>query len=134
MTNRTGQRLDRWLWFARVVKTRTLAGQLVAGGKVRVNSGRVSKPSRLVYPDDVITAAVHRRIRVLKVLATGARRGPAAEAQLLYEDLSPPAAPRKATTGTPPPPALRDKGAGRPTKRDRRRIESWTRGRRAGAN
>jgi ribosome-associated heat shock protein Hsp15 len=125
MATPAGQRLDRWLWFARIAKTRTLAARLVASGKVRVNRQRVAKPSRLVQPDDVLTLAVHGRIRVLKILDPGTRRGPASEAQQLYEDLSPPVSTRPARTPPPRPQALREKGAGRPTKRDRRRIEAW---------
>jgi ribosome-associated heat shock protein Hsp15 len=81
------QRLDKWLWFVRVAKSRTLAAALVADGKVRVNRERASKPSQTLRVGDVVTVAVHERVRVLKVLATGARRGPPAEARRLYEDL-----------------------------------------------
>jgi ribosome-associated heat shock protein Hsp15 len=83
------QRLDKWLWFARVVKSRTLAAALVIDRKVRVNRERASKPSQMLRVGDVVTVAVHARVRVLKVLAAGARRGPPAEACLLYEDLTP---------------------------------------------
>jgi ribosome-associated heat shock protein Hsp15 len=83
------QRLDKWLWFARVVKSRTLAAALVVDRKVRVNRERASKPSQMLRVGDVVTVAVHARVRVLKVLAAGARRGPPAEACLLYEDLTP---------------------------------------------
>lgn len=125
MTECAGQRLDKWLWFARIAKSRTLATELVASGKVRVNRTKISKPSRLVRPDDVITAVVHSRVRVLKILALGKRRGPAIEAQALYEDMSPPPPPRPSRRARPAPPAQREKGAGRPTKRDRRLIEAW---------
>jgi ribosome-associated heat shock protein Hsp15 len=83
------QRLDRWLWFARVVKSRTLAAEAVALGKVRVNRVRAAKASQALRPGDVLTLALGGRIRVLKVLATGVRRGPAAEARTLYELISP---------------------------------------------
>ena len=122
-----GQRIDRWLWFARITKTRTLATQLVTSGKVRVDRQRVIKPSRTIQPGEVITIAVHGRIRVLKVLDPGTRRGPASEAQQLYEDLSPPPPPRSVRGPSPAPAAYREKGAGRPTKRDRRRIDAWNR-------
>lgn len=126
MVDRDGQRLDKWLWFARIVKTRTLAGQLVTSGKVRVNRVKVSRPSRLIYPEDVVTAVAHGRPRVIRVLALAARRGPASEARALYEDLSPPAPrpPRESMTANAT--AFRDKGSGRPTKRDRRLIDAWT--------
>ena len=79
------QRLDRWLWFARIVKSRTLAAQLVAEGKVRVNRTRVSKPAQAVRSDDVLTIALRGQVRVLRILAPGVRRGPPSEAQRLYE-------------------------------------------------
>ena len=83
------QRLDKWLWFTRVVKTRSLAARLVTEGHVRVNSVRVETASKGVRPGDVVTVALERHVRVLKVLAGGERRGPALEAQALYEDLAP---------------------------------------------
>jgi ribosome-associated heat shock protein Hsp15 len=119
------QRLDKWLWFTRVVKTRTLATRLVETGKARVNRTKVTKASRTVRAGDVITLVIHEQVRVLKVLACGARRGPAAEARELYEDMSPPLAPREKTPRRPPSPAQREKGAGRPTKRDRRKMLAW---------
>jgi len=119
------QRLDKWLWFTRIAKTRTLATRLVETGKARVNRTKVTKASRMVRAGDVITLVIHERVRVLKVLACGTRRGPAAEACELYEDMSPPAAPREKSPGQAPPTAQREKGAGRPTKRDRRRMLAW---------
>lgn len=119
------QRLDKWLWFARVAKTRTLTARLVESGKVRVNRVRVSKTSHAVRPGDVITLMIHGHVRVLKVVKCGARRGPAAEASALYDDLSPPRPPREKRAYFAAHPALREKGSGRPTKRDRRRIDAW---------
>jgi ribosome-associated heat shock protein Hsp15 len=78
------QRLDQWLWFARIVKSRTSAAQLVGNGKVRVNRMRVVKPSHPLRAGDVLTIALRGEVRVLEVLATGVRRGPATEARLLY--------------------------------------------------
>jgi ribosome-associated heat shock protein Hsp15 len=83
------QRLDKWLWFVRAVKSRTLAAALVAEGKVRVNRERASKPSHALRVGDVVTLTVHAQVRVLKVLSTGVRRGPPVEARGLYEDLTP---------------------------------------------
>lgn len=122
---RDGQRLDKWLWYSRIAKTRTLATRLVESGKARVNSARVRKASRTVGAGDVITLVIHEQVRVLKVLACGVRRGPAAEARELYEDMSPPPAPREKRTQPPPRPAQREPGTGRPTKRDRRQIDAW---------
>ncbi len=118
----SGQRLDRWLWFARIVKTRTLAARFIGEGRLRVNREKIDKPSRTVRAGDVVTAAVHERVLVLRVLGEGVRRGPAEEAQGLYEDLTPPAVKNPDA----PAAAARDTGAGRPTKRDRRRIENFT--------
>jgi ribosome-associated heat shock protein Hsp15 len=84
----TGQRIDKWLWFARMVKTRTLAQAIVSRGQVRVNKARVVKPSHEVGPGDILTLAVHGKVRVVRVLAIGLRRGPASEAQTLFEDMS----------------------------------------------
>lgn len=83
------QRIDKWLWFARVVKTRALAAELVASGHVRVNGRRTDTPGKAVRTGDVLTIALDRTIRVLRVRYAGVRRGPYEEARLLYEDLSP---------------------------------------------
>jgi ribosome-associated heat shock protein Hsp15 len=82
------QRLDKWLWYARVVKTRSLATKLVAEGRVRVNGERNANPAKRIRPGDVLTIALLRDVRVLRVLAPGDRRGPFSEAQTLLEDLS----------------------------------------------
>lgn len=116
------QRVDRWLWFARVVKSRTLAAGLVEDGRVRINTVKAEKASQLVKLGDVLTLTVGPRLRILKVRAIGHRRGPPAEAQGLFEDLTPPPPPREAT------PIIttageRDAGTGRPTKRDRRLLD-----------
>ena len=114
------QRLDKWLWFARIVKSRTLAAQLVQDGKVRVNRTKVAKPAQTVRPDDVLTIAIRGNIQVLRVLAPGARRGPPVEARQLYELLSPPVAAAPAQPGVS---GERARGAGRPSKRERRLID-----------
>jgi ribosome-associated heat shock protein Hsp15 len=82
------QRLDKWLWFARVVKTRSLAARLVAEGHVRLNARRIETPAKAVVPGDVLTIALEQSVRVLKVIGPGTRRGAYAEAKLLFEDLS----------------------------------------------
>ena len=125
------QRVDKWIWYARVVKTRGLAAELVTTGKVRVNSEKIARTSTTLKVGDVVTLSVRGRIRVLKVLSPGTRRGPAAEAQGLYEDLSPPTRPAGAApSDTDADNAVhdqaapaRDPGSGRPTKRDRRLID-----------
>jgi len=112
-------RLDKWLWHARFFKTRSLATKLVLGGHVRVNAQRVSKPATAVGPGDVLTFAKEDDIRIIRVLAVGERRGPAPEARALYDDLDPPK-PRERSIEPKNP---RFEGKGRPTKRDRRKME-----------
>ena len=116
------QRLDKWLWFARVTKSRTLAAQLVQDGKVRVNRAKAAKPSHTVRSGDVLTIAIRGNVEVLRVLAPGARRGPPPEARLLYEVLSSVGSKSQAKPGT----ADRIRGTGRPTKRDRRLTDRLT--------
>ena len=82
------QRIDRWLWHARLVRTRVDAAALADAGYVRVNGARIGAPSRQVRTGDVITVALDRRVRVLKVRGFVERRGPADTAQTLYEDLT----------------------------------------------
>ncbi len=114
------QRLDKWLFFSRAVKSRTLAQKLVESGAVRVNSERTERTDHRVGAGDVLTMTVHSRLLVWRILDPGTRRGPAAEAATLYEDLSPPPLPRP-TSG--PIHAVREPGSGRPTKKERRDLE-----------
>ncbi len=86
-------RLDKWLWQARFCKSRALASRLVAEGAVRVNAQRVVKPATTVRIGDGLSFAIGGRVRVVRILALGARRGPATEARMLYADLDAPAAP-----------------------------------------
>ena len=115
----TEQRLDKWLWCARVTKTRSSAARLIADGKVRINGDRVVKPSRLVHAGDVITSAHSGRLTILRVIAIAERRGPASVAQTLYEDLTPRDMPAQGA------PARLARAGKRPTKRDRRRLEAF---------
>ena len=114
-----GMRADKWLWHARFFKTRGLAAKLISSGHLRVNSAKVHKPARNVGPGDVLTFPQARRVRVVKVLALSERRGPATEAQALYEDLSPeaPDAPKNP----------RYDGKGRPGGKDRRKAREFGR-------
>ncbi|MEY2991623.1 MAG: hypothetical protein RI946_1017 [Pseudomonadota bacterium] len=108
-------RIDKWLWHARFFKTRTLAAKIVAGGHVRVNSDKISKPAFSVGTGDVLTFAQGDHIRVIEVLGLGERRGPAAEAQTLYLDRSP--------IQEKDPSQPKTQGNGRPTKKDRRMLD-----------
>lgn len=117
------QRLDKFLWFARIVKSRTLAQKLIESGNVRLDGNRITQPAHKVDVGQVLTITYAERLRVLKVLDTGQRRGPAPEAQLLYEDLTPDL-PRPERKFQPAPAAKREPGAGRPTKKERREIDA----------
>jgi ribosome-associated heat shock protein Hsp15 len=117
------QRIDKWLWHARVVRTRSAAAALVDDGLVRLNGERVSASSRPVRAGDVVTVALDRQVRILKVLGFAERRGGADAARMLFEDLTPaPAPPADAA----PRVAERIPGSGRPTKRERRAIDRLT--------
>ena len=112
------QRIDKWLWHARVVRTRSAAAALSDAGLVRINGARIDTSSRPVRPGDVVTIALDRNVRVLKVIGYAERRGSAETVRALYEDLTPPPAPRKEPIG-----GEREDGSGRPTKRERREID-----------
>lgn len=116
-------RIDKWLWAARFFKSRTLAAAACNGGKVDVN-GDAAKPSKTVRPGDLLHVTLPRIRRVVRVAALAERRGGASEAAALYEDLTPPPPPRESRSA---PPAYRPPGAGRPTKRERRRIDRLSR-------
>ena len=119
------QRLDKWLWFARVVKSRTLAAKLVLEGHVRVNGVKADAPAKLLNPGDTLTIALDRQVRVLRVIAPGTRRGPFPEASQLFADLTLAASLQEASALASP---QRESGAGRPSKKQRReidRLQSW---------
>ncbi|MGL4637415.1 MAG: RNA-binding S4 domain-containing protein [Beijerinckiaceae bacterium] len=80
-------RIDKWLWFARFVKTRVIAQELATSGHVRINGQRVTSASRQVRLGDVLTIALPSRVRVVKVLDVAERRGPASDAVVLYEEV-----------------------------------------------
>ena len=81
------QRLDKWLWHARFVRSRSLAAKLIEEGCIRVNRQRVIKAATCVRCGDVLTATLYGRVRVIEILAIGPRRGPPSEAQALYSEL-----------------------------------------------
>jgi len=81
------QRLDKWLWHARVVKARTSAAALIEAGHVRINGLREKAPGHSVKSGDVLTVALDNTVRVLKVVGFSERRGDATAARVLYEDL-----------------------------------------------
>ncbi|QEC49705.1 RNA-binding S4 domain-containing protein [Baekduia soli] len=121
-------RVDKWLWVARLVKTRALGAEAVRGGRVQVN-GRAIKPSKDVRPGDRLQITTGPVRRDVEVLGIAPRRGPASEAALLYRETAESAAAREEYA------AQRRLGhelaaerGGRPTKRDRRRYEQSRRG------
>lgn len=115
-------RVDRWLWAVRLTKTRPDAAAACRGGHVRVND-RPAKPATTVAPGDEIRAVLGERTRIVEVVRVIPRRVGAADAVTCYLDRSP--APPPVTVL---PVAVRDRGSGRPTKRDRRVLERWRAG------
>ena len=133
-------RVDKWLWFARFFKTRTLAAEVANGGKIRINKASVRKASAEVKVGDILTFHQGPNLRVVEVLVLGSSRRPYEEARLLYNDLAPlperlPRSERDAKgdparSASPPSPdprtsdvARRESGTGRPTKRERRDLD-----------
>ena len=122
-------RIDRWLWAARLLKTRPLAAEAVKGGRVHVN-GQPVRPSREVRPGDLLELTLGQRRLAVVVKGLAERRGPASEAALLYEETPESRAERERLAAqrrlnVAPAPT----GTGRPTKRDRRRFEAARRDR-----
>jgi ribosome-associated heat shock protein Hsp15 len=111
-------RIDRWLWAARAFRSRSLAAQACDGGKVTVN-GASAKPHKLVRSGDLIEITTPAGKRRWRVLDLAERRGPATVARTLYDDLTPPPTPEPFDPSMP----RRERGSGRPTKRDRRRMD-----------
>jgi len=108
-------RIDKWLWQARFFKTRSLSAKQVSAGHVRLNSNKIQKPAQMVVPGDVLTFPQGRQVRVVRVEAIGARRGPAPEAQALYFDMT------EKQEDVPRNP--RFEGKGRPGKKERRELD-----------
>ena len=119
-----GLRLDKWLWYARFFKTRALASKAISNGRFRLDGDLMSKPHRQAKSGQVLTFSQGTRIRVVRIKALGARRGPASEAASLYDDLAPI---MSATESNKPAAAAafeeRQGGGGRPTKRQRRETD-----------
>lgn len=118
------QRLDQWLFYARFFKSRSLASKFCNAKKLRINGNPTSKAHTALHVGDVLTFARGHDIRVIRVIDLGTRRGPAVEAQTLYDDLEPPE-PRKKKQPRPGKTAAREPGTGRPTKRERRDTDKF---------
>jgi ribosome-associated heat shock protein Hsp15 len=123
MDSMEAARVDRWLWSVRLTKTRPDAAAACRGGHVRVND-RPAKPATTVAPGDEVRARIGDRMRVVEVRRVIQKRVGAADAVTCYIDRSPAQPPTPYV-----PVAIRDRGTGRPTKRDRRRLEKWRAGR-----
>ncbi len=117
-------RLDKWLWYARFFKTRSAATRAISDGRFRLNGIVTHKPHRQALCGQILTFTQGNRVRVIKIMALGNRRGPASEASLLYEDLTP-VRDVSSTTASPKQPEFgaRSKGSGRPTKLERRATD-----------
>ncbi|NLA64810.1 MAG: RNA-binding S4 domain-containing protein [Leucobacter sp.] len=111
-------RVDAWIWAVRLAKTRSQAPAAVKAGHVRVNDAP-TKPAQAVNIGDIVRVRLHGFEKIYRVVDLASRRGSAAEAAKLFEDLSPPPPPKVERAAA----VVRDRGAGRPTKRDRREID-----------
>jgi ribosome-associated heat shock protein Hsp15 len=115
------QRLDKWLFFTRLQKSRSIAQKAIEAGHVRVNETRITQPSFAVKTGDVVLLSLDRRDMTVRVLQPGNRRGPYEEARFLYEDLTPPPVPGDKPNAFEQ--ATRERGSGRPTKKERREVD-----------
>ncbi len=115
-------RVDKWLWSVRVFRTRTAASDACNSGRVTVN-GEQAKPATKVGPGDVVEARRRERTFVYAVVAVIEKRVSAAQAAACFEDRSPPPPSRRQVHEAPPPGGARDRGSGRPTKRERRELD-----------
>ena len=123
MTPSGKERLDKFLFFSRAIKSRTLAQKFIETGVVRINGERTIATDHKVGAGDVLTMTLHERIVVWRIVTPGTRRGPAPEAATLYEDLSPAPLPREHRSAFDMAIGQRDPGAGRPTKKERRETD-----------
>lgn len=117
------QRLDKWLFFARMAKSRSIAQSYIQSGNIKVNGAAVRQSSHMVKTGDRLDIAIERMDRILIVKAPGERRGPYEEARLLYDDQTPPREPKDRMTLLEQ--AVRLPGSGRPTKKERRALDRF---------
>ena len=116
-------RIDKWLWYARFFKSRTLASKLCTSGKLRLNCKLICKGHATLKEVDVLTFPKEDDVRVIKVVSIATRRGSASEAATLYEDLEPAKSAKVKKITLVSGIATREAGTGRPTKADRRAID-----------
>ncbi|KAB2674248.1 MAG: RNA-binding S4 domain-containing protein [Verrucomicrobia bacterium] len=115
-------RLDQWLWCVRLYKSRSIAVEAIRAGHVKIGDAE-TKPAREVHPGDVVHARVGDHVRVLKAIGAPRSRVSAREVPGFAEDLTPPPVPAPPPGLGEPMVARRPRGAGRPTKRERRQID-----------
>jgi len=120
------RRIDQWLWYARFFKTRSLASKFVSTGNIRLarktSTLRLEKPSTMIRIGDILTFMKGPHLKIIEIKEIGTRRGPAPEAQSLYEDRSPPPDPIEKKQSASP--MQREPGSGRPTKKERRALDA----------
>ena len=121
------QRIDKWLFFARVAKSRSLAQKITQSGAVRVNREKVTNAAKLLRSGDVLTISLGDSVRILKMLDPGVRRGPAPEAATLYEDMTPKPEPVPVGAFAPEPEGYVP-SPHPPNKRERRALDRFRRG------
>jgi len=115
------QRIDKWLWHARIIKSRSLAQKLITSGKVRVDTVKITNASSQVRSSNVLTISLERDIKIIEITGIPKRRGPFSEAQTFYNDLTPPKEPKpKNTKGETI--TIGIEGTGKPDKHQRKQI------------
>ncbi|WIJ25663.1 RNA-binding S4 domain-containing protein [Devosia sp. RR2S18] len=117
------ERLDKFLFFSRALKSRTLAQKFIETGAIRVNAERTDRSDHKIGAGDVLTMTLHGRVLIWRILDPGVRRGPASEAATLYEDLSPAPLPKEELSPFERATGERLPGSGRPTKKERRETD-----------
>ncbi len=119
-------RVDKWLWYARFSKSRSLASKLCESGKIRLNKRHIFKAHQILKVGDVLTLPFQDNIRIIRIVSLATRRGPFIEAKKLYEDLQPVMSVKSVTSDTDKSKfifGVRTKGTGRPTKMERRATD-----------
>lgn len=114
-------RIDKWLWYARFFKTRSICAKLISDGRISLNDQQIKKPATVVNIGDRVMFRQGEWQRIVTIVGIGTRRGPASEAQELYEDLSPPKPKRENNPQNP-----KYEGKGRPTGKQRRALSSFS--------
>ncbi len=124
--SRQTQRIDKWLWHARIFKTRSIAQKQITTGKIRVDKEKISNCSRKIIASNVLTITLQRDIKIIEVIGFAKKRGPYSDAQLLYNDLSPPKLEKQKQEQTKES-MSRIQSDGRPTKHQRKQIVAMKR-------